>query len=119
MFAEQLGLALEQRRELPAALRAFVKRYGRLDGGGTIVALFLLLSGSVTTAALFGATAGFATLLLGATVAPFAYLVSAARRLSLLGFTHQDLEPAFKGEIEQAREELTVEHRSAPSAAER
>jgi len=119
VFAEQLGLALEQRRELPAALRAFVKRYGRLDGGGTIVALFLLLSGSVTTAALFGATAGFATLLLGVTVAPFAYLVSAARRLSLLGFTHQDLDPAFKGEIEQAREELTVEHRSAPSAAER
>ena len=118
-FAEQLGLALEQRRELPAALRAFVKRYGRLDGGGTIVALFLLLSGSVTTAALFGATAGFATLLLGATVAPLAYLVSAARRLSLLGFTHQDLDPAFKGEIEQAREELTVEHRPAPSAAER
>ena len=112
VFAEQLGLALEQRRELPVALRAFVKRYGRLDGGGTIVALFLLLSGSVTTAALFGATAGFTTLLLGATVAPFAYLVSAARRLSLLGFTHQDLDPAFKGEIEQAREELTVEHRS-------
>ena len=119
VFAEQLGLALEQRRELPVALRAFVKRYGRLDGGGTIVALFLLLSGSVTTAALFGATAGFATLLLGATVAPFAYLVSAARRLSLLGFSHQDLGPAFKGEIEQAREELTVEHRSGPSTAER
>jgi len=118
-LAEQLGLALEQRRELPAALRAFVKRYGRLDGGGTLVALFLLLSGSVTIAAIFGATAGFATLLLGVTVAPFAYLVSAARRLSLLGFTHQDLDPAFKGEIEQAREELTVEHRSGPSAAER
>jgi serine/threonine-protein kinase len=118
-FADQLGLALEQRRELPVALRAFVKRYGRLDGGGTLVALFLLLSGSVTTAALFGATAGFTTLLLGVTVAPFAYLVSAARRLSLLGFTHHDLDPAFKSEIEQAREELTVEHRSEPSVAER
>ena len=118
-LAEQLGLALEQRRELPAALRAFVKRYGRLDGGGTIVALFLLLSGSIVIAALLGRTAGFLTLLLGMTVAPFAYLVGAARRLSLLGFTHQDLDPAFKGEIEQAREELTVEHRSGPSAVER
>ena len=118
-LAEQLGLALEQRRELPAALRAFVKRYGRLDGGGTLVALFLLLSGSIVIAALFGRTPGFVTLLLGVTVAPFAYLVGAARRLSLLGFTHQDLDPAFKGEIEQAREELTVEHRSGPSAVER
>ena len=118
-LAEQIGLALEQRRELPAALRAFVKRYGRLDGGGTIVALFLLLSGSIVIAALFGRTAGFMTMLLGVTVAPFAYLVGAARRLSLLGFTHQDLDPAFKGEIEQAREELTVEHRSGPSAVER
>ena len=104
---------------VPAALRAFVKRYGRLDGGGTLVALFLLLSGSIVIAALFGATAGFVTLLLGVTVAPFAYLVVAARRLSLLGFTHQDLDPAFKGEIEQAREELTVEHRSGPSSVER
>ncbi len=118
-LAEQLGLALEQRRELPAALRAFVKRYGRLDGGGTLVALFLLLSVSIVIAALFGRTPGFVTLLLGVTVAPFAYLVGAARRLSLLGFTHQDLDPAFKGEIEQAREELTVEHRSGPSPVER
>ncbi|MBW7934415.1 MAG: serine/threonine protein kinase, partial [Gemmatimonadaceae bacterium] len=30
-LAEQLGVALEQRREIPVALRAFVKRNGRLD----------------------------------------------------------------------------------------
>jgi hypothetical protein len=44
--------------------------------------------------------------------------VRAATSLLVL-LPNQDLDPAFKGEIEQAREELTVEHRSAPSAAER
>src|SRR5438445_331821 len=33
-LAEQLSHALEQRRELPVALRAFVKHDARLDGGG-------------------------------------------------------------------------------------
>ena len=118
-LAEQLGLALEQRRELPAALRAFVKRYGRLDGGGTLIASFMLLPASIFVSALFGGTAGFGTLLLGSTAAPLGYLVRAARRLTLLGFSHQDLGPAFQGEIEQAREELTVEHRSASTGLER
>lgn len=118
-LAEQLGLALEQRRELPAALRAFVKRYGRLDGGGTLIAGFMLLPASISVSAFLGGSAGFATLILGATVAPLAYLVRAARRLTLLGFSHQDLGPAFQGEIEQAREELTVEHRAKSTALER
>jgi serine/threonine-protein kinase len=117
--AEQLSLALEQRRELPAALRAFVKRYGRLDGGGTLIAGFAFLFGSVFVSALFGGTQGFATFALGVTVAPLAYLVGAARRLSRLGFTHQDLGPAFQAESEQAREELSVEHRRGPTALER
>src|SRR5690242_4347771 len=34
-LAEQLGVALEKRRELPATLRVFVKRTSRLDGPGT------------------------------------------------------------------------------------
>jgi predicted Ser/Thr protein kinase len=118
-LAEQLNLALEQRREMPAALRAFVKRYGRVDGAGTLVAGMALLFGSVFTSYLYGGTAGFATFLLGVTAAPFAYLVGAARRLSMLGFAHQDLGPAFQAESEQAREELSVEHRRGPTALER
>ena len=118
-LAEQLGVAIEQRREVPAALRAFVKRYGRLDGGGSLVAGTGVLVGSVAVSAGLGGAAGFATLVLGATVAPFAYLVSAARRLSLLGFNHQDLGPAFKGQIEQASEEMGVEHRGSFTQAER
>jgi hypothetical protein len=114
-LADELSLALEQRRELPAALRAFVKRYGRLNGGGTLIAGAALLPGSIIISALFGIGPGFATFLLGMTAAPFAYLVGAARRLTLLGFTHQDLGPAFQGEAEQAREELMVEHHRGPS----
>jgi serine/threonine-protein kinase len=117
-LAEQLGVALEQRREMPAALRAFVKRYGRLDGGGTLIAGFALLPVSVAVSAYLGVGAGFTTFVLGLTVAPLSYLVRAARRLSLLGFRHRDVAPAFKAEIEQAREELTVEQRSAPHRLE-
>jgi len=118
-LAEQLGVALEQRRELPAALRAFVKRSGRLDGGGTLIAGVALLSGSVVTSMYFGGPIGFATLLLGTTALPFAYLVNAARRLSQMGFAHNDLGPAFKQESEQAREELSVEQRRGVTKLER
>jgi eukaryotic-like serine/threonine-protein kinase len=109
-LAEQLSVALEQRRELPVALRAFVKRQGRLDGGGTLIVGVALLTGSVITSSLFGGIAGFTTFVAGMTAVPFAYLAASARRLTMLGFGHQDLEPAFKGELEQAREELLVQH---------
>ena len=117
-LAEQLGVAIEQRREAPAALRAFVKRYGRLDGGGTLIAGTALLVGSIVASALLGGSAGFGALILGTTAAPFAYLVGAARRLSLLGFTHQDLGPAFKEQMDQASEELSVERRLSSSRLE-
>jgi serine/threonine-protein kinase len=107
-LAEQLAMAIERKRELPAALRAFVKRNGRLDGSGTLVGGMLLLPGSVIVAAMFGAAAGFTALFVGGAAVPFAYLVRAARQLSLMGFSHQDLKPAFDAEIEQNREELSV-----------
>ena len=118
-LAEQLGVALEQRREQPAALRAFVKRTGRLDGGGTLLAGIAVLGASIGVSAYFGVYPGFATLVLGTTVAPLAYLVGTARRLTLLGFGHRDIGPAFKGELEQAREELAVDRQGGPAALER
>ena len=118
-LAEQLGVAIQQRRELPVALRAFVKRSGRLDGGGTLLAVIGLLFGSLGTAAIFGPQPGFATLVAGLTVGPFIYFVGAARRLLLLGFSHQDLGPAFKSEMEQAREELSIASTARPSKLER
>jgi eukaryotic-like serine/threonine-protein kinase len=118
-LAEQLGVALEQRRELPAALRYFVKRQGRLNGGGTLLAGFALLPTAVGMSSIFGGEAGFVTLGLGVTAAPFAYLVGVARRLMRLGFTHADVGPAFRREIEQAREELSVERTGGPRTFER
>ena len=117
-LAEQLGLALEQRRELPAALRAFVKRYGRLDGGGTLIAGMAVPWAAVVVSMWFGATAGFTTLIVGAGAGSFAYMIAAARRLSLLGFARQDLAPAYAAEIEQAREELGVERQARASLVE-
>jgi hypothetical protein len=117
-LAEQLSVALEQRRELPAALRAFVKRNGRLNGGGSLIVIPLLLPASVVTSMMFGDVAGFATFVLGLTALPFGYLIGRAKRLAMQGFAHADLEPAFKQEMEQAREELSSEGRVAASLLE-
>ena len=110
-LAEQLGVALEQRRELPVALRSFVKRQARLNGAGSVLAGFALLPASIAASSTLGGAAGFATFFLGFAVGPLAYFVGAARGLMLLGFTHADIGPAFKAELEQAKEELAVEHR--------
>jgi serine/threonine-protein kinase len=118
-LAEQLGVALEQRRELPAALRAFVKRQGRLDGSGTLLTSLIMLPVSLTAAYYLGNSAGFATFFLGFAAAPLAYFVSRARRLMLLGFDHADVGPAFNAEIEQAREELAIAHQSGTRRVER
>jgi serine/threonine-protein kinase len=107
-LAEQLGVALEQRRELPVALRAFAKRHGRLDGGGTLLLSFGVLTSAVTVSSFVSGRAGFATLAAGFTLFPIVGLVNAARGLTKMGFAHMDLAPAFKAEIETIREETTV-----------
>ena len=117
-LAEQLGVALEQRRELPVALRAFVRRNGRLDGGGTLFMLTGVLAGSIVVAIGLGGTAGWASLGMGLTLLPFAALVDAARRLAKMGFAHMDLAPAFKLELENSREEHALAQARGPSALE-
>ncbi len=104
-LAEMLGAALEQRRELPAALRAFVKRSSRLNGPGTMFAPALILGAAVGASAWINIGAGAAALVLGAVGVPLAYFVNVARKLMRLGFAHQDVGPAFASEIEQAIDE--------------
>ena len=104
-IGEQLGLALEQRRELPAVLRSFVKRE-RLNGAGTVVAGLALLPLSTYVSFKLGVIAGWTSIAVGALGAPFIYLAFAARRLITQGFDHADVGPAYKAEVEQAREEL-------------
>ena len=100
---EQLGMAIEQRRELPVALRAFVRRNGRLDGGGTLISAAVILPSSVYISAEFGLVAGFAAFFAGAVLFPLGYFARSAYNLSLKGFAHQDLKPAFDAELERAR----------------
>ncbi|HET9423843.1 MAG TPA: serine/threonine-protein kinase [Gemmatimonadaceae bacterium] len=117
--AEQLTLALEQRREVPVALRAFIKRGARMNSGGTLIATITLLPVSIGVAAWLGAVPGFATLLALGAGGPFAYMTAAARRIRLQGFGHGDLAPAFKVEVEQTEEELSSEKGQGQPVLER
>ena len=117
-LAEQLGVAMDQRREMPVALRAFVRRNGRMDGGGTLLYSVALLTGSIIVSAALGVVEGFATFAIGATAAPLGFAVLGARKLVRLGYAHADLAPAFRAEVENSREERAVEHGIGRSAAE-
>ena len=115
-LAEQLSVALEQKREFPAALRAFVKRSSRINRGAPLVPLAVTLLGTPIvaflgseTGTLNGMLSGVAWLVGGNLAAGFGYLVHSARRLLRLGFTHSDVVPAYAAEIEQAREEGIAE----------
>jgi serine/threonine-protein kinase len=117
--AEQLGLALEQRRELPVALRAFVKRTSRLDGGGTLLSTLGLGAMAVGIARIYGGEYGWATLAAGATLGPLGFMTNAARRLLRQGFSYADVAPAYQREREQSSEELAVEYRKGAPLIER
>jgi serine/threonine-protein kinase len=120
VLGEQLNAASDHRRELPVALRAFVRRNSRLDGAGTLFAGLGLLIASSVASTKAGAAWGGATFLYGAILLPATYFITAARRLAELGFAHQDLAPAFASEMERAREELQVAHAGArPTIVER
>ena len=118
-LAEQIGRTIDQQRPLPAALRAFVRRNGRMDGGGTLLYATGLLTTSISSSWLLGMHGAFATLTVGLAVAPIGFAILAARRLLRLGFAHADLGPAFRAELESGREERAVErgrHRVFESA---
>jgi len=105
-FADLLSHSLEQRRELPVALRAFVKHDARLDGSGVLLYPFAMLIAAPLVGFWTGSVGvGFATLVGGYTLVPLAVLVNRARGLLKSGFDHGDLAVAFKAEMERGREE--------------
>jgi eukaryotic-like serine/threonine-protein kinase len=121
-LAEQLSHALEQRRELPVALRAFVKHDARLDGSGVLLYPFaMLIATPIVGFWTASVAAGFATLVAGYTVVPLGVLVNRARRLLNAGFGHGDIGVAFKAEIDRSREERAygLGHGGGPSLFER
>jgi hypothetical protein len=117
--ADELGAVLEQRRELPVALRAFVKHGARLDGAEVLLYPMALLGAVTLVASLSTATAAAETFLGGLTLVPLGVLIKRARRLLRLGFGHADLEPAFKAEIERGQEEHAVDSGVGPSLGEK
>jgi serine/threonine-protein kinase len=119
-FADLLSHALEQRRELPVALRAFVKHDARLDGSGVLVYPFALMVAAPLSAFLAGSIpVGFATLWAGLSIVPLGVLLNRARRLLRTGFDHSDIGVAFKAEIERTREERAFGVGHGPSTLER
>jgi serine/threonine-protein kinase len=116
--AEQLGVALEQRRELPPALRAFIKSSARINRGGTFLPIAVLLV-SCVAAVPFGWPGAILTYVVGSVTVPFGYFMNAARRLLRFGFGYADVVPAFAAEVERSREESMVEHGRGPSRLEK
>jgi len=113
-LAEQMGLALEQRKELPVPLRVFAKRAGRFRGIPAfmyLIATTMVSTIGVAFASPFGL--GFAawagTWLAGLSVVPFALLVGRAQRIAGNGFTRDDVVTAFKAELDSTSEERAYE----------
>ena len=115
-LAEQLALTLEHRKELPVALRAFVKHDARLDGPIVLLWPPLALMSAIAAGTVGGIGVGFGVLIVGLALAPAGALLIRARRLLKAGFEHTDLAPAFKVEIERGREEraFSVGPRATP-----
>src|SRR5256886_7024717 len=120
--AELLGVALEQRRELPVALRVFVKRNARLGGVGGLIYVFSIPFMMATVASLFGRRgsggAALWTFLLAVTVVPFGILVGRARRFLASGFGPEELAVAVRAGVRAGREERVFEYGRGPSLYE-
>ena len=126
VLAEQLGVALERRRELPATLRAFVNRSSRLNGPGTLLGAGMLSVSAAVAAAFLvvqGPSAGSLTAVVAVTalivLAPLAALADSAAELVKKGFSHRDIGPAFDSVLDQVREELALEATSQRVTTER
>ncbi len=118
-LADALGQALPQRRELPLALRVFVKRRGRMGTGGALLYLggLALLWGMALFLAPFplGALAGMSVFIAGVTVIPAGTIIRRVRRLLRSGFARDELVIALRAETERAREEGAFEFGHGPS----
>ena len=123
VVAEAMSLVLEARKELPVALRVFVKRGGRLGGMGGLVYVLMMptaIGVAIGLAPLaWKSTVGWAALALGMLGIPSAMLVARARRFLSSGFDPQDLPAAFRLELEQGRDERLFEYGRSASVYER
>ncbi len=126
-MARDLGAALEQRREIPLALRIFVSRHTQVSEGTVVAAVFLLLIIAVLAMTLLGdkvLDVGWAgpfvlTVLGGAILVPAGMTIHHVRALARTGYAPSDLAQAFQAQLEQGREERAFEHGRDASLFER
>ncbi len=109
-LAEQLGQALEQRRDVPAPLRVFVKDSRSLGLGLALLYAYGVFVVSFGVGVLGGPNVG---LLAGAgllVAGPLWLLGWQSRRVTRLGYGQQDVDYAFQVELERSREERAFEY---------
>jgi len=118
-LAEQLGQALEQRRDVPAPLRVFIK--GSRSTGLGLALLYLYGVFVVSVGVTFAASPEVGFLVgMGALVGgPLWLLGWQARRITRLGYGQQDVDYAFQVELERSREERAFEYGTTASPGER
>lgn len=108
-LAEQFGVAIEQRKEVPVAIRMFAKSHARLDGAGTaLLSMFTVGAAVGLTSITHSSLAGAGVIAAGLIAVPALYFVSVARGIMKLGFTRADVAPAFRAEVEQGREDRAL-----------
>ncbi|HSG81487.1 MAG TPA: serine/threonine-protein kinase [Gemmatimonadota bacterium] len=113
-LAEVLGQSLGERREVPVALRVYIKRARRVGFAGGILAVpFLALAAGALAAARapegLSTLAGWGTFALALTVVPAGIAFAKMRRLLKLGFQHRDLVAALEADVVRHHEELAFE----------
>jgi len=126
-FAAALSVAIEARREVPAAVRVFVKNSLELKAGGCLYVMFALYAGpGLLTALLFGVGMRWGVgiglalyFFLALAVVPLAMQVSRIRRLLRQGFGQADVMAGIREESARRREELAVEVEQKNSPIER
>jgi serine/threonine-protein kinase len=124
-FAEGMSLILEERREVPVAIRNFVKK--NLESTSSIGALWIMAM--IVAASMIAATAtGDPPALLMAlmriflvvfTVTPIWLLGGMARQLLTAGYGYDDLVRALESDVARRREELASEYGTGVSRLDR
>ncbi len=117
-FADALSVALEARREIPAPVRAFVKKSLAIQGGGCLYLIAAIYVGPMFLAfmaiPLFGRgfwMAGFFYITYLVTVLgviPLLVHVNRVRHLLRAGYGVEDVLAGARAETEQRKEELAV-----------
>jgi len=113
-LAEELGGALEERRELPVPLRVFVKQNREyLRASGLLILFLMILLATLAEGMVKGEVSEIliSTFLIGAVAAvPTLMLRHIARRLLKAGYGLEDAKGALQADFGQRREDLAFEY---------